>query len=237
MESSHACSGSPTPRGPLTASENAASGVAFRCFRSRRHPGQASFRGSIAGLRAPLSTLRCALTERQRMTRGHRDSLRSRCRTLSFPSSCRLSGAFRKMGLAAKPRTRPRTTPTARTPSAPTSCVRTSASGVAGQIGSRGRPRADCCSGGGAVSRPAGTRTSQSCGNRPGRKSVSASSGLSLPDREAQASRGEAGRRRALARRPTPANRPWRWLLLPARKRASRRRERHHAWFSSTASA
>jgi hypothetical protein len=52
-------------------------GVAFRCFRSRRHPKQATFRVSIAGLRAPLSTLRCALTERQRMTRGHRDSLRS----------------------------------------------------------------------------------------------------------------------------------------------------------------
>ena len=44
------------------------------------------FRGSIAGLRAPLSTLRCALAGRQRMTRGHRDSLGLRCRTLSFPS-------------------------------------------------------------------------------------------------------------------------------------------------------
>src|SRR5688500_9528041 len=32
------------------------------------------------------------------MTRGHRDSLDLRCRTLPFPSSCRLSGAFRKPG-------------------------------------------------------------------------------------------------------------------------------------------
>src|SRR5450755_1180689 len=86
MESSHACTGSSTPRGPRTARDSAASGVAFRRFRARRHPGQAQFRGSIAGLRAPLSTLRCALTGRQRMTRGHRDSLDLRCRTLSFPS-------------------------------------------------------------------------------------------------------------------------------------------------------
>jgi len=86
MESSHACTGSSTPRGPPTARDSAASGVAFRRFRARRHPGQAQFRGSITGLRAPLSTLRCALTGRQRMTRGHRDSLDLRCRTLSFPS-------------------------------------------------------------------------------------------------------------------------------------------------------
>ena len=86
MESSHACTGSSTPRGPRTARDSAASGVAFRRFRARRHPGQAQFRGSIAGLRAPLSTLRCALTGRQHMTQGHRDSLDLRCRTLSFPS-------------------------------------------------------------------------------------------------------------------------------------------------------
>ena len=35
--------GSPTPRGPLTARENAASDVAFRRFRPRRHPGQPHF--------------------------------------------------------------------------------------------------------------------------------------------------------------------------------------------------
>jgi hypothetical protein len=86
MERSHACTGSSTPRGPLTARDSAARGVAFRRFRARRHPGQARFRGSIAGLRAPLSTLRCALAGRQRMTQGHRDSLDLRCGTLSFPS-------------------------------------------------------------------------------------------------------------------------------------------------------
>src|ERR1700693_2283543 len=59
----------------------------------------------MAGLRAPLSTLRCALAGRQRMTRGHRDSLVLRCRTLSFPSSCRLSGAFQKLMLRSRANT------------------------------------------------------------------------------------------------------------------------------------
>src|SRR5436305_6518151 len=59
----------------------------------------------MAGLRAPLSTLRCAHTERQRMTRGHRDSLDLRCRTLSFPSPCRLSGAFQKLMLRSRANT------------------------------------------------------------------------------------------------------------------------------------
>ena len=53
MESSHTCTGSSTPQGPRTARESAAHGIAFRRFRARRHPRQAQFRGSIAGLRAP----------------------------------------------------------------------------------------------------------------------------------------------------------------------------------------
>jgi len=104
MESSHACSGSSTPRGPQTARDSAARGVAFRRFRARRHPGQARFRGSIAGLRAPLSTLRCALTGRQRMTQGHRDSLDLRCRTLSFPSHMPVVRRFPENGASTKRR-------------------------------------------------------------------------------------------------------------------------------------
>jgi Reverse transcriptase (RNA-dependent DNA polymerase)/N-terminal domain of reverse transcriptase len=59
----------------------------------------------MAGPRAPLSTLRCALTGRQRMTRGHRDLLGLRCRTLSFLSPCRLSGAFQKLMLRSRSNT------------------------------------------------------------------------------------------------------------------------------------
>ena len=47
------------------------------------------FRGSIAPPARPLSTLRCALTGRQRMTRGQRDWLDLRCRALSSPAPCR----------------------------------------------------------------------------------------------------------------------------------------------------
>src|SRR5436305_11666524 len=52
------------------------------------------FRGSITPPARPLSTLSCALTERQRMTRGHRDSLRLRCRAFSSPSPCRFIPAL-----------------------------------------------------------------------------------------------------------------------------------------------
>ena len=51
----------------------------------------------MSGLRAPLSN--ASLRPRGSPThgRGHRDLLGLRCRTLSFPSSCRLSGAFQKL--------------------------------------------------------------------------------------------------------------------------------------------
>ena len=48
-----------------------------------------SFRGSIAPPARPLSTLRCALAGRQRMTRGQRDWLDLRCRAPSSPAPCR----------------------------------------------------------------------------------------------------------------------------------------------------
>ncbi len=57
-----------------------------------------AFRGSIAPPARPLSTLRCALTERQRMTRGHRDSLRLRCRAFPSPAPCRFIPALSETG-------------------------------------------------------------------------------------------------------------------------------------------
>jgi hypothetical protein len=48
----------------------------------------------MAGLHVPLSTLRCALTGRQRMTWGHRGSLLLRCRAFSSLSSCRFIPAL-----------------------------------------------------------------------------------------------------------------------------------------------
>ena len=78
--------GSQTPWGPLTAREHAASGVAFRRLRPRRHPNRTHFEAQSPGLRAPLSTLRLRPRGRLRMTQGHRDSLDLRCRILSFPS-------------------------------------------------------------------------------------------------------------------------------------------------------
>jgi hypothetical protein len=47
------------------------------------------FRGSITSPARPLSTLRCALAGRQRMTRGRRDLLDLRRRALSSPTPCR----------------------------------------------------------------------------------------------------------------------------------------------------
>ena len=66
------CLGSPTAQGPPAARDNATGSVAFRLVEQRRHPELLVFRGSIAPPARPLSTLRCALAERQRMTRGHR---------------------------------------------------------------------------------------------------------------------------------------------------------------------
>ena len=68
----------------------------------------------MAGLRVPLSTLRCALAERQRMTRGHRGSLLLRCRAFSSLSSCRFIPALSPRSVQ-KPQTG-LTSPTCRTP-------------------------------------------------------------------------------------------------------------------------
>jgi hypothetical protein len=86
MKRSHACTGSPTPRGPMTARENAATSVAFRRLKPRRHPKPRLSRLNSRPARTPIPTLRCALTETPTHGRGRRDSLDLRRRTLSFPS-------------------------------------------------------------------------------------------------------------------------------------------------------
>ena len=80
------CTGSSTPRGPPTARENAADGVAFRTVRQRRHPKQGDFEAQQPSLHVPLPTLRRRPRGRPRTARGHRESLAIRCWTLSFLS-------------------------------------------------------------------------------------------------------------------------------------------------------
>src|SRR5664279_2154871 len=93
----HACPGSPTARGPPTARDNAAAVLPFHRGDSVGTP-KWLFRGSIARPTCTpvnsLSTLRCALAERQRMTRGHRGSLLLRCRAFPSPPSCRFMPAL-----------------------------------------------------------------------------------------------------------------------------------------------
>src|SRR4051812_8504208 len=61
------------------------------CFRTRRHPGCSSFRGSMAGLCAPLPTLRRHPRECQRTAQGRCGSLLLHRGGLSPPTPCRSS--------------------------------------------------------------------------------------------------------------------------------------------------
>ena len=92
--------GSQTARGRRAARVHATLHVAFRCLDGPhgepvelRHP-EAEFRSSMAGLCAPLSTLRHALAGRRRMTRGRRGSLALRRRALPSPPPCRFIPAL-----------------------------------------------------------------------------------------------------------------------------------------------
>ncbi len=84
-----ACMGSPTPPSPHTPCHIDMWSVAFRALENRRHSNLNLFRGSIPSLHVPLSTLRYALTGRQRMTRGQCGWLNLHCWTLSFLTPCR----------------------------------------------------------------------------------------------------------------------------------------------------
>ena len=73
-----ACAGSATAPGPAVSRAGETSGVAFRLAPRRRHLGSWFFRGSMAGLHVPLSTLRLHPYGWRRMTR-------SRCGSLLLP--------------------------------------------------------------------------------------------------------------------------------------------------------
>src|SRR5262249_41100031 len=61
----------------------------------RQHPGYESLRGSMAGLCAPLPTLRCRPSRRQRTARGRCGSLLLHRIGLAPPTPCRSPGALR----------------------------------------------------------------------------------------------------------------------------------------------
>src|SRR5690606_36410991 len=61
----------------------------------RRHPGYQLYRGSMAGLCVPLSTLRATPRGAPRMTRGQHDSLLLCCQGLAPFTPCRSPGALK----------------------------------------------------------------------------------------------------------------------------------------------
>ena len=92
-----ACSGSQTAPGPKASRHTDASSFAFRLVQQRRHPEVATayamvvqFRGSMAGLHVPLSTLHLRPCGRKCMTRSQCGSLLLHCMKLSFTTPCRL---------------------------------------------------------------------------------------------------------------------------------------------------
>ena len=88
-----ACAGSLTARGPEASRDIDAPGVAFRISLLRRHP-EVIFRGSMAGLHVPLSTLPHALAGRRGMTRSRCGSLNLQRMKLSFTTTCRRDRRF-----------------------------------------------------------------------------------------------------------------------------------------------
>ena len=91
-----ACTGSVTARGRMPPRPIGSTGVAFGFLRQARHPGPPAvlvtghvLRGSIPGLRVPLSTLRPHPCECARMARGRRSWLSFQRMTLSFTTLCR----------------------------------------------------------------------------------------------------------------------------------------------------
>jgi hypothetical protein len=87
------CTGSLTARGPRASCDIDAPSVAFRISLLRRHPG-GFFRGSMAGLHVPLSTLPHFLAGRRGMTRGSCGSLNFQRLKLSFTTTCRRDRRF-----------------------------------------------------------------------------------------------------------------------------------------------
>src|SRR5262250_2380897 len=68
--------------------------MAFHFLLQCRHPGARYFRGSMAGLYMPLSTLQGWPHGQPHMTQGRYGSLRLYRMTLSFTTTCRFSPAL-----------------------------------------------------------------------------------------------------------------------------------------------
>src|SRR5919108_2269826 len=99
-----ACTGSQTAPGPKASCDIDAPGFAFRLVQERRHQGVATacamvvqFRGSMAGLHVPLSTLHPRRYRRTCMTRSQCGSLTLHCMKLSFTTPCRLLPALSEL--------------------------------------------------------------------------------------------------------------------------------------------
>ena len=85
---------SSTAPGPSTPRLCGAAGLAFGSGNSLGTWMPIRFRGSIPGLRVPLSTLRARPYGRVHMTRGHRGWLTLQCANSSFATSCRFIPAL-----------------------------------------------------------------------------------------------------------------------------------------------
>src|SRR5262249_27888015 len=83
------------PRRAVWASRYRAHPYCLPSAERRRRPGRWYFRGSMAGLRAPLSTLRCCPRGQPRMTRGRCGSLLLHRDGLAPSTPCRPPGALR----------------------------------------------------------------------------------------------------------------------------------------------
>jgi hypothetical protein len=83
------------PRRAVWASRYRAHPYCLPSAERRRRPGRGYFRGSMAGLRAPRSTLRCCPRGQPRMTRGRCGSLFLHRDGLAPSTPCRSPGALR----------------------------------------------------------------------------------------------------------------------------------------------
>src|SRR5207244_12154775 len=88
------CAGSLTAQGSAAPHVFGTSDIAFHFLLRCRHPGVRYFRGSMAGLYMPLSTLQGWPRGQPHMTQGRYGSLDLYRMTLSFTTTCRFSPAL-----------------------------------------------------------------------------------------------------------------------------------------------
>ena len=89
----HACQGSRTAQSPAGTRATVSADIAFRMWELRRHSDFRDFRGSMACLHVPLSTLHVQPCDCPRMTRGQDGSLGLACVTFTFTTPRRFTPA------------------------------------------------------------------------------------------------------------------------------------------------